>query len=139
MPTSRQYIESCNLVISRAWGKLTDAELFEHVKALNDLTLKIDTVVELGDIRFLEPTKALTVKGITQAAGHEIVRPNSRLSLLYPPDDSLLFGLGRAYEMFSEWQRGSVGMHDDIEIALDWLGIDSSDFELVKKYLTPFV
>jgi len=120
MGFSRHYFKEYNFMLTKINGEINDNDLSRHVVALNKETEGLINLKELADCR--EITKInLTTQGTTINASHEKNKPGSKLAILTPVDNTLIFAMARAYQMFSEDYRESVGLFHDLNEALVWL------------------
>ena len=117
-----------SLVLSRAWGVLSDAELFAHARAL-----KLDTrfsptsqqLVDFGGVTSLY----VTVDGVRTMVGLNPWGRGSRRAAVAPSD--LAFGLARMYEALTQLEHGEFQVFRTMNEAMEWLGLTGVQSELL--------
>ena len=136
MGFSRNYLKPYNFVLTKITGDINDAELLQHVKALNRETRGISELRELADCRELTSVSALTAQGTTLAASAEEYKPGSLGVILVPKEKEAIYGMARAYQMFAEEHRESVMISRDLDEALNWLTKDNSaETEVLRAFI----
>lgn len=120
MPISSRVDARRRLVVTRAHGRVTEAEVFREMAALH------------ADSEF-EPQHAHLVDlcGVTGAdlSSNAIVRlvrdtrfaADTRVGLIAPTD--LVFGLARMYELFAPRSAPEIAVFRETGEALEWLGL----------------
>ena len=134
MGFARHYLKDYNFMYTKIYGEVNDQSLQQHVISLNKETDGISGLRELADCRELSEMTALTVQGTANCACLENRRPYSLLAILVT-DSTLLFGMARAYQAFSEDRRKSTEIFRDINQALEWLANDEGEAEGFKKFV----
>jgi hypothetical protein len=104
------------------------------VISLNHETEGISGLRELADCRNITDLSRLSVQGTSDCAALENDRPDSLLALLVN-DSSLLFGLARAYQTFSEENRKDTEIFKDLESALAWLSPDEQEKDRIRDFI----
>lgn len=135
MGFSIHYFQEYNFILTKITGEVDDGDLAYHVAALNQKTDGIINLKELADCREVTVVN-LTTRGTTHSAGLEKNKPGSKLAILTPEGNDLVFAMARAYQMFSEDFRESVRLFRDLHEALEWL----TDGDLLeRKSLTALI
>lgn len=134
MGFSRRYLKDNNFLVTKVTGEVNDHNLREHVIELNMETEGISDLRELADCRGIVDLTQLTVQGTSECAKLENNRPNSLLAILVP-DSTLLFGMARAYQAFSEDRRKDTEIFKSIDEALAWLSKDEREREELKDFI----
>lgn len=107
-------------MLSRVVGEIDDGDLAQQVIALNQAVKGVVGLRELADCRGITEIN-LSTGGTTASAKNEQDKPGSRLAILVPEGNDLVFGMARAYQMFSESFREAVHIFYDLDEALLWL------------------
>ena len=122
MPISYRIDPSRQLILTHAWGILTDADLLAHKERLL-LDPAFDAgMPELSDVRGiqrLDVTAAGVRAMIDHDMGHSAQRAGHRLALVLPTDAA--FGMARMYQLMGKQEEDSVGVFRTIEEAEAWL------------------
>ena len=134
MGLKRSHLKSESFVYTLAFGKISNQNLMEHVIALNNETQDIPDFLELADCRQIESVDELSVQGTISSSNLEISRPESKLAILVPEDKTLIFGLARTYQMFSEEKRKAVIVTNKLEEALNFL-FEDKDLTSVLEFI----
>lgn len=135
MGFSRQYFQEFNFMLTKITGEINDKDLSHHVAVLNQEAKGLVNLKELADCR--EVTKInLSTQGTTYSASREKNKLGSKLAILTPKGNDLIFAMARAYQMFAEDFRESVHLFHDLHEALVWLADDNV---LESKSLTSLV
>ena len=124
MGFTRYYFQEYNFMLTKLAGEVNDNDLSHHVVALNQETEGLTSLKELADCREITKIK-LSTQGTTDSAGHEKNKPGSKLAILTPKGNNLIFAMARAYQMFSEDFRESVRIFHDLHEAINWLSSDN--------------
>ena len=140
MPIRREYIESCDLMLTQLVDEISDKDLMNEVHRLNKMIQSHPNLKELADCRLLSECSQLTTRGATRSASQENIRSGSKLAIVIPSDSLFLFGIARAYKTFSETRRKEVQIYLNLPDALHWLQLDDSGINEVNKRLhEPFL
>jgi hypothetical protein len=134
MGFTRQYFKECNFMLTTLSGDVNDQNLLRHVISLNHETEGISGLRELADCRNIADMSCLSVQGTADCAALENNRPDSLLALLVN-DSSLMFGLARAYQTFSEERRKDTDIFKDLDSALAWLAADEREMDLLRDFI----
>ena len=126
MGFSRYYFQKQNFMLTKITDEINDDDLYHHVVALNKEVEGIANLKELADCREIIKIN-LTTAGTTRSADHEQIKKGSKLAILTPKGNDLIFAMARAYQMFCEDYRESVSLFHDLDEALAWLTNDNSD------------
>ena len=108
-------------MLTKVSGDIDGNSLAQHVIDLNKETEGIFNLRELADYREITSVKLLSTQATTMSAGSEKDKPGSKLAILTPKDKDAVYGMARAYQMFSEDHRKSVKLFRDFQDALMWL------------------
>jgi len=73
--------------------------------------------------------------GAIHSSGLETQNPQSLLAILVSETDLELYGIARAYQMFSLDIRKSVKLFTAMDKALEWLSHDDQDLTALQKYV----
>lgn len=125
MPIKRIYFEADNFVLSLIYGKLTNAELGQHVIDMNNEYRGKHAVNELADCRFLTDVSELSVQAVTISADMEMGESrtsNSRGAIVVASDE--VYGMARAYASVAQNARTDSRVFREIDEAIDWLEIE---------------
>lgn len=120
MPTDYLIDLPRGLVISRAWGVLTDEELLARTRALAE-----DPRVR-PDMRQLSDFREVTDLKVHGATIHAMVGLNpfgagARRAVIVGSDAS--YGMARMYQLLQDTAPDSVDVFRELEPALEWLGL----------------
>jgi hypothetical protein len=108
------------LVISRAWGAITDDDVREHARALRADPLFDPTFRQLVDMCGI--TEDLVNTATKQQASHDLLfAPGVRRAWVASKDYS--FGMARMYAVAAERQGQTIGVFRDRSAAEEWLGL----------------
>ena len=108
------------LVVSRAWGALTDADVREHYQALRADPLFDPTYRQLVDITGI--TNDLVDTGTKQQASqNQIFLPGVRRAWVASQDYT--YGMARMYAVAGESKGQTIGVFRDRSEAEEWLGL----------------
>jgi len=120
MPVDYRISVPHHLVISRAWGVMSDQEMFAHArKVAADPTFRPD-MRQVADLRHV------TRFGLDSASVDTLVRlnpfgPGARRALLVGSD--VAFGMARMYQLTREPAPDDVAVFREVHEALAWLGL----------------
>ena len=124
----RYYKENSCFVYVKVSESIDGTQLKEHVISYNKETEGRTGLYELADCRKLIDVENLSVDAILEAANLENGQSrteNGKLAILV--NDSLHYGLARAYGAISEKCRDDVDVFFDLEEAIQWLKIEDLD------------
>lgn len=135
MGFTRHYNQENNFMLTKVVGEINDEDLLHHVIALNKELEGLTNLKELADCR--EITKInLSTSETTTSANNEKNKEGSKLAILTPKGNDLIFAMARAYQMFSEDYREHVQIFKNYNEAIDWLTKDNSDeTESINEYI----
>jgi hypothetical protein len=116
------------LVLTRAWGVLTDADLLEHKAQLANDSGFSASMAELSDVRGVERL-AVTTEGVKLMVAHDVASSDRmaghRLALVVSSDES--FGMARMYSQRSDGGPQDVGVFRSMTEAEAWLAAGQRD------------
>ena len=130
----RHYLKDHNFMYTKISGEVNDQNLKQHVADLNKETEGVSNLIELADCREISCLEKLTVQGTAKSAAIERARQDSLLAILVS-DSTLLFGLARTYQAFSEDRRKDTQIFKNLNDALTWLTRDDKERELFKEFI----
>ena len=108
------------LVISRAWGAITDYDVSEHHRSLRTDPAFDPTYRQLIDMNGItEDLVGIETK--REISGDPIFAPGVRRAWVASPDYS--FGMARMYAIAAERQGQTIGVFRTISEAEQWLGL----------------
>jgi hypothetical protein len=111
------------LVYSRAWGNVTDEDMFDHQRRLALDPLFNGDLFQLIDFLAVTDGKALSTNGVRSIAHRHLFGPRSRRAIVAA--DLAIYGMARMFETY----RGIAGGEEQICVfknlkdAWAWLGI----------------
>jgi len=132
MGFKRHYFKQYNFMLTKISGEINDNDLSLHVEDMNQAADGLINLKELADCREITIIN-LTTQGTTNNASDENNKPGSKLAILTPVDNVMILAMARAYQIFSEDNRESVGLFQDFDEAMVWLTDDNA---IEKKALT---
>jgi len=109
-----------SIVLSRAWGVVTDRDLLAHVRALAADARFRPHFSQLADIRGAADV-AVSSSGIKDLAKLNPFGAGARRAVVV--DRDVIFGMARMYQMMREPSTDEVEIFRDLDLALEWLGI----------------
>jgi len=120
MPVTYHIDASRKLVISKATGILTAADMFVHQARLRSDPMFRPEYSQLAD--FTEVTEVqVTAEDIRGLATGSPFRARARRALVVPRP--VLFGLARMFQAITEGQDAEVRLFDNLAEASRWLGL----------------
>lgn len=120
MPASYEIDPQQRLVISRAWGVLSDDDLHEHYAALTADPAFDPSFRQLADMR--DVTRVTTSStAIEEAAEIPAFTPGVRRAVVAAAD--LHFGLARMFAAYAESLGQEVRVFRELGAAREWLGL----------------
>ena len=128
MPISYRIDRERALVITEAWGVLTDEDILDHkTRLLNDPGFE-PKLMELSDIRSIERLDVTQagIKAMVQHDAANLARRAGHRVLLVVPND-LVFGMARMYELMGSRDAGGVEVFRSMEEADAWLAKRARD------------
>jgi len=122
MPIDYQIDRARRLILTRAWGTLTDGDILSlKAKLLSDPEFDPD-MPELSDVSAIEQLE-VTAAGVRAMVAHDSQnaarRSGFRLALVVPADEA--FGMARMYQMMGDRQDHTVGVFRSRAEAEVWL------------------
>jgi hypothetical protein len=127
MPADYTIDTERQLVYSRAWGVVTDADLLEHQRRLAlDPRFHRD-LFQLWDLLGVTKYDAVTINGLKQSAKLHLFGPRSRRAIISADLGS--FGMARMFEAYRDIAGGEeqIRVFRRVEEAWAWLGISPTD------------
>jgi hypothetical protein len=128
MPMSYRIEPDRALVLTEAWGVLTDQDILTHkAKLLSDPAFN-PAMAQISDVRRIERLD-VTTAGVRAMVGHDAANADRRLGhrmALVVPSDSA-FGMARMYQQLGGHEDGSVGVFRTMEEARAWLAVVLAD------------
>lgn len=112
-------------MLTLMYGRLTDAEVGEHVIRMNREYAATSALIELADCRYLHDISALSADGLMVSAGMEkgqLRTAGSKGAIVVAND--LVFGLARVYAAIAAQDRVDSRVYRDLDEAIDWLGMN---------------
>ena len=120
MPATYSIDVERKLVVSRAWGAMTDDDVREHGRLLRADPLFDPTFRQLVDMcGITEDLVDTSTK--QQASNDQIFAPGVRRAWVASKDYS--FGMARMYAVAAERQGQTIGVFREIREAEEWLGL----------------
>jgi len=123
MPVDYTIDAERQLVYSRAWGEVTDAELLDHQGRLAlDPRFNAD-FSQLLDFVGVTSHGGLTASGIRAIAQRHLYGPHSRRAIATP--DATGYGLARMFETYRDIAGGEeqIRVFTSLDDAWKWLGM----------------
>ena len=134
MSFSRHFLTQHNFLLTKVENEIDDEQLMQHVLTLNKEAKDITCLRELADCRHLKSVEKLTVQGTTECASQEINKPGSLLAILVP-DSPVIYGMARAYQMFSEDHRKAARVFNNLNDAIKWLSDNENELEIFMDFI----
>lgn len=109
-----------SIVLTRAWGEVTDGDLLAHVRSLAaDARFKphFNQLVDFRDAKDVD----VSLAGIIKLAELNPFRSGARRAVVI--HDDVLFGMARMYRILREPAVEEFELFRSMDLALDWLGI----------------
>ncbi len=125
MPYTRHHLPEHNLLLTRAFGVITDEDVMDHVRAVDEAHAQWDDLLELGDTEGLEARgmTSLTMGVIFRAGKIEAGRKSQKSKLAIVAHNPLVYGFARAYTTVVSGNRAGADAFRSIDEALEWLGL----------------
>lgn len=124
MGITRHYLHEYHLVLSVGRGPVTDADLLEHVKALNSDIQHLAGYRQIADCRIAMDNPGISGIGLYQAARLEARRPReARLPLAIVAPDDLIHRWAMIYASVASLYRERVEVFRSLEQATFYLGL----------------
>jgi hypothetical protein len=124
MPIDYSIDDQRKIVLTRAWGTLTDEDLLLHKDRLSRDPAFTSELRQLSDIRAIERLE-VTTKGVGAMVAHDSRHPAQRdahrLALVVPNDE--VFGMARMYQLMAGGER-PVRVFRSMADAEAWLELD---------------
>ena len=122
MPYSYRIDDDLQVVVTRAWGDLTDHDMREHIQRLRaDPAFRPDYghIVDLQDVTQV----SASVATIQSNAILSIFDPGSRRAIIAAGDTA--FGMARMFAFFAETVGQKVDVFRSSDKALEWMDLVS--------------
>jgi hypothetical protein len=120
MPESYEIDTARELVLSRAWGILSDADLYNHYFRLRVDPSFEPTFCQLVDLREVVRID-ISAQAIASVASATLFKPTTRRAFVVATD--VAFGLSRMFAAYTERAGGSVAVFRTCFEAELWLGL----------------
>jgi hypothetical protein len=123
MPADYTIDTERQLVHSRAWGAVTNADLFDHQRRLAlDPRFHRDCS-QLLDFLGVTNYDAVTADGVRDVAQRHLYGPHSRRAIAAP--DPASFGLARMFQTYRDMAGGEeqIRVFRSLRDAWEWLGL----------------
>ena len=121
MPISYTIDTERKLILTKAWGALSDQDLLNHKAALSRDPAFQPGMRELSDVRSIERLD-VTSRGVRAMVAHDDTQPGPggphRMALVVPNDE--VFGMARMYQTMGGADK-PIRIFRDIAIAEAWL------------------
>ena len=121
MPEAHQIDVARRVVVSRAWGELSTADLLSHYRAVAADPAFDPTFAQLVDLREVT-TFTLDTGVLRSRAAHSLFQPGVRRAVVAPSD--VAYGLARMFGTYAESASQTIAVFRAIGEAEHWLGID---------------
>lgn len=131
MAIAYSILSDLKLVVSRAWGRVTDEDLTEHFRVLTADSLFDHAYDLLSDCRYITEN-LVTHKGIQYETSKSPYLPSARRVLLV--QTALQKARGRQFSIYSSETENHFLLTDDPDHAISWLGHEAHD-HLIKPLL----
>jgi hypothetical protein len=122
MPIAYRIDPERRVILTHAWGVLTDAELLAHKERLLHDAAFDPHMPELSDVREIERLD-VTAAGVRAMVAHDAAHSTRgsghRMALVVPTDEA--FGMARMYELMGPGENGSVGVFRTLAEGEAWL------------------
>jgi len=123
MPVSVEIDTQNRVVVCKAWGTLTDADLHDcRQKISNDpaFTPDLNQLFDFSDVERVE----LTSGGIRSLADHNLFGAGSRRAFTIEPGALAMYGMARMFQILTDDHLDELNVHfDHIKSARAWLGL----------------
>jgi len=120
MRVLRRIVKEQDLVLTKISGCLNDKQLMKYISVLGRTDGEKPQTKQLVDCRNVTCMRKMTVRGATSYAKREPIEQD-HLSALLIPDNSLSFGMARAYQTFASEKKRNVEIFKDFDHAMVWL------------------
>jgi len=124
MAIERIYYRDHHFVLTLIYGKLTNAEIGEHVLAMNKEYAGEAALVELADCRYLTDISELDARGLMVSANLEkgqLRTAGGKGAIVVASD--LIYGMARVYASIAEQSRIDSQVYRDMDKAIEWLNV----------------
>ena len=122
MPAEYRIDVERGLVLSRAWGVLTDHELLEHLRTVGADPDFYPALNQIFDFREVTISR-VTATGIKQLAQHNVFRSGSRRVFTVLQGALVIFGSLRMFELLTEATPDELRVQfGDLPGAERWVG-----------------
>lgn len=127
MPGAYTIDETRGIVLSRAWGVLSDKEILGQARALAADSRFRPHFAQLADLLGVSAMNA-TAAGVQERASINPFGPGSRRALVV--SSGAAYGFGRMYQIVRRDDQGEFEIFHDLDSALGWLGFANAKEEL---------
>lgn len=127
MPTSYEVVPELRLVRSRAYGRLTEQESWEHYSGLSDdpdFSPDFRQLCDLTDVTELEASTPF----LKELARKSVFAPGTRRAFVAPAD--VQYGLARMLQVFCDIEGSEVAVFRTRQEAEEWLEIARGESEM---------
>ncbi len=135
MAISRHFHPEFDFLLTWLRDEVDDDQLRRHILVLNDEENHRVAYRELADCRDVVEFGGLTVSGTVENARLETNKSDWRLAILITPDDTLRYGMARAFQMFAKDTHAAAEIFTDVGEALDWLADDEADRDSLARFV----
>jgi hypothetical protein len=130
VPGAYTILPARSLVLTWAWGVLTDQELIDHARTLSADPRFGQDFAQLSDLREVTDLR-VTSAGVRTLASINPFGAGARRALLTSADSA--FGMARMYELMRDnASSDAVHVFRELETALQWLKASVTEVERVK-------
>ncbi len=123
MPTAYHINSEFKVVFTRAWGTLTDSDLLECQRQINEDALfepDMNQIFDFQDVKQVE----LTSQGIRHLANRNPFGAGARRAFVVKPGALAMFGMMRMFEILTDEYPDELRVQfDDVKEARSWLGL----------------
>ncbi|MFI5281286.1 MAG: hypothetical protein ACHQU1_12390 [Gemmatimonadales bacterium] len=124
MPAAYTIDESRSIVLSRAWGVVTDGDLFAHARTLAADPRFRPHFRHFSDFRDSTRTD-ITRTGLRHHSNLNPFGQGARRAIVVGSD--VVYGMGRMYQVMRAEDGDELEVFRDADLAFDWLGIAAAD------------
>ena len=120
MPASYEIDPQRRLVLSRLWGAVTDAEVYDHNRRLRADPSFNPTYLQLTDLTGVTQI-GVTTGMINDTSLDQFFEPGTRRAIIACDDG--VYGMARMFALRAESVGQTIQVFRDEQQARDWLGI----------------
>jgi hypothetical protein len=124
MPASHEIDPSRRLVISRAWGVLTAAEVAEHYRAIAADPAFDPSFSQLADLSRVEHVD-MSSPSVRREALETVFSSRSLRAFVARTDEQAI--VAKLYGLFGRYVRQNIRVFPDVREAERWLGLSRAD------------